>query len=325
MRRSTERIFVSHAGTVPRPARPHRTLPCRQRAARRVRRSTPQRRQRRRPHQAEIGIDIVNDGELSKRNFTNYVRDRLGGLEQPAGDATPRAPPRNIIARDLREFPDSTRSGGGRMRVAPAPAAPPGGNVNPAPWSCTGPITLRRRRDTAQRHRQPARPRSRASTSRASCPPSRPAPSSTGSTTSTTPTDEEFLFAIADALHDEYKAITDAGLNLQIDDPDLPDGWQMFPEHERRRLSQVRRRCASTRSTTRCATSPRSRSACTCAGAAASARTRTTSTLSDIVDIVLKVKAAGVLDRGRQPAPPARVARLAGRRNCPKASRSCPA
>ena len=42
-------------------------------------------------------------------------------------------------------------------------------------------------------------------------------------------TDEEFLFALADAMHHEYKAITDAGLNLQIDDPDLPDGWQMFP------------------------------------------------------------------------------------------------
>jgi 5-methyltetrahydropteroyltriglutamate--homocysteine methyltransferase len=42
-------------------------------------------------------------------------------------------------------------------------------------------------------------------------------------------TDEDYLFALADALHDEYKAITDAGLSIQIDDPDLPDGWQMFP------------------------------------------------------------------------------------------------
>jgi len=42
--------------------------------------------------------------------------------------------------------------------------------------------------------------------------------------------DEDLLFAVADAMHEEYKAITDAGLNLQIDDPDLPDGWQMFPE-----------------------------------------------------------------------------------------------
>jgi 5-methyltetrahydropteroyltriglutamate--homocysteine methyltransferase len=36
--------------------------------------------------------------------------------------------------------------------------------------------------------------------------------------------------AIADALHEEYKAITDAGLLLQIDDPDLPDGWQAHPD-----------------------------------------------------------------------------------------------
>jgi 5-methyltetrahydropteroyltriglutamate--homocysteine methyltransferase len=42
--------------------------------------------------------------------------------------------------------------------------------------------------------------------------------------------DEEFLFAIADAMREEYKAITDAGFILQLDDPDLPDGWQMFPE-----------------------------------------------------------------------------------------------
>jgi 5-methyltetrahydropteroyltriglutamate--homocysteine methyltransferase len=43
-------------------------------------------------------------------------------------------------------------------------------------------------------------------------------------------TDEELLFAIADAMHEEYKLITDAGVMLQIDDPDLPDGWQMFPQ-----------------------------------------------------------------------------------------------
>ena len=44
------------------------------------------------------------------------------------------------------------------------------------------------------------------------------------------PNDEAFLFAIADAMHEEYKAITDAGFILQIDDPDLADGWQMYPD-----------------------------------------------------------------------------------------------
>jgi 5-methyltetrahydropteroyltriglutamate--homocysteine methyltransferase len=56
-------------------------------------------------------------------------------------------------------------------------------------------------------------------------------------------TDEEFLFALAEAMGHEYKAITDAGLNLQIDDPDLPDGWQMFPDmsvDEYRRYASLR-------------------------------------------------------------------------------------
>ena len=44
------------------------------------------------------------------------------------------------------------------------------------------------------------------------------------------PDQESFLFAIADVLREEYQAIIDAGLILQVDDPDLPDGWQMFPE-----------------------------------------------------------------------------------------------
>ena len=41
---------------------------------------------------------------------------------------------------------------------------------------------------------------------------------------------EDFVFALADLLAVEYKAITDAGLILHIDNPDLADGWQMFPE-----------------------------------------------------------------------------------------------
>jgi 5-methyltetrahydropteroyltriglutamate--homocysteine methyltransferase len=42
------------------------------------------------------------------------------------------------------------------------------------------------------------------------------------------PNDEAYLTAIADAMHEEYKAIVDAGFLLQIDDPDLPDGWQFM-------------------------------------------------------------------------------------------------
>jgi 5-methyltetrahydropteroyltriglutamate--homocysteine methyltransferase len=41
-------------------------------------------------------------------------------------------------------------------------------------------------------------------------------------------TEEEFVFAAADAMREEYKAIVDAGLTVQIDDPSLPDNWDMI-------------------------------------------------------------------------------------------------
>src|SRR5713101_8532435 len=87
MRRSTDRILVSHAGTLPRPADVARlfdggpddefkgVLPGAVKDV--VRR------------QADLGIDIVNDGEFSKRGgFSGYVRNRLSGIEprfDPAG------------------------------------------------------------------------------------------------------------------------------------------------------------------------------------------------------------------------------------------------
>ena len=53
-------------------------------------------------------------------------------------------------------------------------------------------------------------------------------------------TDEEFLFACADAMREEYKAITDAGLVLQLDDPAIAENWDMInPEPTVRRLQEV--------------------------------------------------------------------------------------
>src|SRR5947209_15492943 len=96
MRRSTNRILVSHAGTLPRPANEQDLSAAVKQVVRK---------------QVEVGIDIVNDGELSKSNFTNYVRERLGGIAPAASDAD--LPPRNINARDLREFPNFFKTGGG--------------------------------------------------------------------------------------------------------------------------------------------------------------------------------------------------------------------
>jgi len=57
------------------------------------------------------------------------------------------------------------------------------------------------------------------------------------------PSDEAHLYAIADAVHEEYEAIVEAGFVLQIDDPDLADAWQIHPKMsvpEYRRFAELR-------------------------------------------------------------------------------------
>ena len=213
MRRSTNRILVSHAGTTPRPT----TLPLPAAVAEVVKK------------QVDVGIDIVNDGELSKSNFTNYVRDRLAGIA-PAASAADQLPARNINARDLREFPEFFASGGGgfgRNRPGVAPIA-----GRPMPMIVNGPITyVGGATVEADIANLKAAIDSLGGTDvEAFLPAVAPGTVEHWLYNQHYQSDEEFLFALADALHYEYKAITDAGLNLQIDDPDLPDGWQMFPE-----------------------------------------------------------------------------------------------
>ena len=103
------------------------------------------------------------------------------------------------------------------------------------------------------------------------------------------PNDEAFIFALADVLHEEYKQITDAGVILQVDDPDLPDGWQMFPTCPSPTTASTPS-CGSRRSTTRCGASPRARPAAHLLGQPARpARRRHPA--RDFIDLVLSVKA----------------------------------
>src|SRR5690242_12620513 len=68
--------------------------------------------------QIACGIDSVNDGELGKTNFTNYVRERLSGFEmrdfRPGVDPAPL----NISSRDLKDFPGYFASGKGALTGA---------------------------------------------------------------------------------------------------------------------------------------------------------------------------------------------------------------
>ena len=122
MIRSSSRILTTHAGALPRApelremifaraeGKPHdrNALSARLRSevAEVVRR------------QAACGIDSVNDGEVGKTNFTNYVRERLAGFEmrdyRPGVDTAPL----NITARDSKDFPQYFAGGKGSLTGA---------------------------------------------------------------------------------------------------------------------------------------------------------------------------------------------------------------
>jgi 5-methyltetrahydropteroyltriglutamate--homocysteine methyltransferase len=173
--------------------------------------------------QAELGIAIVNDGEFGKRGgFSYYAQTRLSGIE--TSDHSAAFPARDITGRDALEFP-----GYYTARATTPPSA--GNRARPLnqPVSCTGPLRYvgyddarfdidNVRRASAGLDVQPFL--------------SAVAPGTVEHWlwNAHYRTEEELLFAIADAMHEEYKLITDAGVMLQIDDPDLPDGWQMFPQ-----------------------------------------------------------------------------------------------
>src|ERR1700736_5298363 len=103
---STDRILTTHAGSLPRPSDLREMVVARTRgdgydAAALERRLSSAVAEVVRQQQA-CGLDIVNDGELSKFNFTDYVRERIAGYEARPNSGRRRL---SMTARDERRFP----------------------------------------------------------------------------------------------------------------------------------------------------------------------------------------------------------------------------
>jgi 5-methyltetrahydropteroyltriglutamate--homocysteine methyltransferase len=233
MRRSAERILVSHAGALPRPESLQRLFdagPAQQDTFAAalgggVAEVVAQ--------QVAAGVDVVNDGEISKRGlFTGYIRDRMAGFEQrtlrPGENRPPNA---GVTGRDRRDFPGFYAAGLGGFGPQPAALAQQDAAHSPSAvaYVCTAPL-----RYTGEAAVQADIRRLGAAATghdvETFLPAITPGTVEHWLRNEHYPDDESFLFAIADVLHEEYEQITDAGLVLQVDDPDLPDGWQMFPD-----------------------------------------------------------------------------------------------
>src|SRR5687767_8888225 len=116
MARSTDRILTTHAGSLPRSDELRRMIYARADGhtynltalSKRLKEEVAEVVGK----QVECGVDSVNDGEVSKTNFTNYVRERLSGFEARPLGAGKAPKPLSIAGRDLKKFPEYFAAGG---------------------------------------------------------------------------------------------------------------------------------------------------------------------------------------------------------------------
>lgn len=161
--------------------------------------------------QAEVGIDIASDGEFGKTwTWAWYVRDRLAGFEErPWGPDGEREPSRT--GRDRREFADFYADYVREHQSAE-------GVRQRGQWVCVGPISYTGQA-AIRRDVEDVRAAAEAAGVReAFLPVAAPASVMPVRMDEHYGSDEELLFALADALHEEYRAVVDGGLILQIDD-----------------------------------------------------------------------------------------------------------
>ena len=217
MRRSTERILTTHAGSLARPddlrellvardtGRPYDQVELASRVRRAVAEVVKQ--------QVAVGLDVVNDGEESKRNFTTYARERLGGVEERALAEGERVLAM-IYGRDALEFPEYF-AGRGNMAGREA--------VCKAPLTYVGHAAVEADLANFRAALEGL------SVSETFLPAVAPGTIEHWLRNEHYPSDEAYLAAIAEAMKVEYDAIVRAGFLLQIDDPDLADAWQIHP------------------------------------------------------------------------------------------------
>lgn len=154
--------------------------------------------------QVDVGLDIINDGEMSKPSYATYVKDRLDGF---GGEGT------LPMAGDLADFPEfaaRTRPerSSGRVRVP----------------CCIGPVRVRDR-EAVQRDLASLKAALQGIDEKEAFVTSvSPGQISRFLRNQYYPTHEAYLYALADAMKEEYRAIVEAGFLLQVDCPDLAAG-----------------------------------------------------------------------------------------------------
>src|ERR1044071_2992624 len=144
MWRSTERILVSHAGALPRPASLQRLFDAYPREQDAFAAALPAAVREVVSQQVAAGADVVNDGEISKRGlFIGYLRDRMAGFEEVSVTPGQRRPANaGVTGRDRRDFPGFYAAGLGGFGGRPAATAQQDAahSMSGTAYVCSGPL-----------------------------------------------------------------------------------------------------------------------------------------------------------------------------------------
>ncbi|MFL6806631.1 MAG: cobalamin-independent methionine synthase II family protein [Xanthobacteraceae bacterium] len=226
MQHSTERILTTHVGSLPRP--PDLLQMVQNGAAF----DAPANAARLRAavneivkKQIELELDVIDDGEFGKPSFVSYVNERLGGFEvDPSPSPSPWAGSRE--AASFPEFYGETHVASRQHHMV-----------------CTAPITYRGQKQLQRDIDNLKAALQGVSPAGVFMPAISPSNVEDWQKNAYYKTQEEFLFAIAEAMREEYQAIVDAGFLVQIDDPRLVTYYMLRPDstiEQCRRWAEVR-------------------------------------------------------------------------------------
>ncbi len=208
MKRSTDRILTTHVGSLPRPQEVVDLLFAQDRGDKVDQAKFDETMTRQVADivktQAENGVDIASDGEMSKISYATYIRHRLTGFEGDSARPTP---------QDLDDYPEY------RDRLVKA-----GHSATYKRPVCRGPIKVK---DLSALEKDIANMKAamaKANVTEGFMNAVSPGTIAVFQPNEYYPTHEAYLSALADAMRTEYEMIANSGLLLQLDCPDLAMG-----------------------------------------------------------------------------------------------------
>jgi 5-methyltetrahydropteroyltriglutamate--homocysteine methyltransferase len=234
MQRSSERILTTHVGSLPRPSDLLEILEAREedrsfdalRYRERVRSAVKDAVEK----QAAAGLDILGDGEMGRFGFIPYVNERLSGIERRQATRSRHQWQRS---REYQAFPEYYQWASTLSWAA--------GRAPAVEWVCTGPVAYRGGQALKQDIDNLKEAISGVPHVEAFMPAVSPTQLANWNRNEYYASQEEYRLAIAEALRDEYRGIVDAGLVLQVDDPQLASRYVLRPDLD---LDECRKRAA---------------------------------------------------------------------------------